>query len=278
MRTHDALTLIFVTTLELAPTCQGLAASRKPKQLPDLKQLAPTIYGNKLNYRVAVGDKETPFQMKNLHVELSAACKTPQSRRSTGIHDATVLQNPTFINDNGLQTVQLLNGGWQVNWNVRSDPHGFVVCSFVTPQDFQRNENAKLEKGRFFMYHRCWTTSTLASERERRIQIQQEAAKALGDRDEKIKEITDEQGSVASKVVSYAKAAKSMNDYRASGMKEASYIPLYDHQVLELTPDCIVSSRGLVYKVDANGRRLAYIGESRVDFLKQKQEKPKKDE
>lgn len=233
----------------------------------DLAKLAPTLYSNRLNYRVAVGDKETPFQMKDMHVELSSNRKTPpRQNQTTGVHDATLLRQPTFVNDSGEQGVPLEKGGWELQWTKES-PHGFLVCSFVSPVEVQRNDNAKLETGRFFMYHRVWNTATLASERERRTKIQAEAAKSLDERDQKIKEITDEDNKDnIGKVVSYAQAAKSMNDYRGSGMKEAVYIPLHDHQVLELTPDCIVSSRGLVYKQLEN-RRSAYIGESRVDFL-----------
>jgi hypothetical protein len=69
-----------------------------------------------------------------------------------------------------------------------------------------------------------------------------------------------------------------MQEYRASGIQDAVYIPLHDYQVLELLPqDCIVSSRGLVYKQIMTGgtiltgarRGLEYLGESRVDFIKE---------
>lgn len=253
---------LLLATALVTTTCHGLV-------IPDLRDLAPSIYTNQLDYHVAVGNKETPFQMKDLHVELSGNLKTSLGKQSTGIHEATLLKPPAFVNDQGEQLVALENGGWEVQWSKKSQ-HGFLVCSFVTPTEVQRNDDAKLEAGRFFMYHRVWTTATLASERERRKKIQSEAAKALDDRDQKIKEITDDEGNLGSKVVSYAQAAKSMNEFRTSGMKEAVYIPLYDHQVLELTPDCIMSSRGLIYK--STNRQPQYIGESRVDFLKKKSE------
>lgn len=251
---------VFFLALALVATCCCHGYS-----IPKLSDLAPSIYKNQLNYRVAVGDKASPFQMKDLHVELSGNLKAKKPS-STGIHDATLLQNPAFVNDQGEQSVALQKGGWELQWQQQS-PHGFLVCSFVAPAEIQRNDDAKLEAGRFFMYHRVWTTATLASERERRKEIQSEAARAIDERDQKIKEITDDESNLGSKVVSYAKAAKSMNEFRTSGYEEAKYIPLFDHQTLELTSECIVSSRGLIYKAGPN-RQHQYIGESRVEFLK----------
>lgn len=231
--------------------------------IPDLSDLGPRLFSNQLKFRVAVGDKKTPFQMKDLHVELSGDGAAPLDK-STGYHDAKVLKKPFFIDSKGEQFVELENGKWEVQW-AKGSPHGLLVCSFLSPKEAQRTDDAKLEAGRFFMYHRVWTTETLASERERRLEIQAEAAIYLNDRDQKVKVITDEETNVGSKVINYAKAAKSMSDYRNSGYKESLFIPLYDTQVLPLTPDCIVSSRGMIYK--AVGKKPEYIGESRVDFL-----------
>ena len=38
-------------------------------------------------------------------------------------------------------------------------------------EDAEQNEEAKMEEGRFFMYHRVWTKATLESERKRRRKI-----------------------------------------------------------------------------------------------------------
>lgn len=55
--------------------------------MPSLTELGPTLYMTKLNYRVAFGKQENPFQMKDLHVELSGNLRTPKAY-STGIHEA----------------------------------------------------------------------------------------------------------------------------------------------------------------------------------------------
>ena len=79
-------------------------------------------------------------------------------------------------------------------------------------------------------------------------------------------EINQDDINVASKVVSYAQAADSMNKFYQSGYKDALYIPLYDDQIIPLCDDCIMSTRGQVYKVGDKGR-LETIGDSRVDLL-----------
>jgi len=256
--------LIIVTGVVLSPppcSCHALSVS-----LPDLQTLSPALYQTKLNFRVAVGDPEEPFQMQGLHVELGSRCRTPK-RYSTGLHEAQMLgddtSKPFFVNRDGRQTVHLEHGGWEVMWR-KPSPHGHLVCSFVNPTRLKRNE-ATFQAGRFFMYHRCWTKATLESERKRRRRLQAEASKFLNDRDQKVKKITEEEGNALEKVVSYGQAARSMNQYRTLGLKEAQFIPLYDDQVLELTPDCIVSTRGLIFMV--NGRQPEEIGRSRVDFF-----------
>ena len=233
--------------------------------IPPLADLAPQLASTTLTYQVAVGSKETPFQMKGMNVELSGTCRTSKAG-STGIYEANLLRSPWFISQRGEQTVDLTDGGWEVVWP-KASPHGHLVCSFVSSQTVKRNEEASLEAGRFFLCHRVWTRQTLQSERERRREIQSKAAVYLDERDKKIKKITDEDGSVGEKVVSYAQAARSVNKYRTLGYKETLFIPLYDEQVLEISDDCIVSTRGMVYRID-NNRRLKRIGDSRVDFLK----------
>lgn len=239
---------------------------QKKTNMPNLQHLAPQIYKTKLNYRVAFGDKETPFTMNGLHVQLESDNQVPKTS-STGIHMAELLTKPWYIKDEGQCLVELENGGWEIGWNPES-PHGILTCSFYSQNEIQRNENAKMEAGRFFINHRVWTKQTLQSERQRRLKIQEYAAKHLAERDQRIKEIVDDESNMGSKVVSYAQAAQARNKYFKSGHRESLYVPLYDDQVLELTPDCIVSTRGEIFKMDYR-KRPQKIGLSRLDFLEE---------
>ena len=159
----------------------------------------------------------------------------------------------------------LEKGGWELIWSEKS-PHGFLVCGFVSPEKVKRTKDAFLDAGRFFMYHRVWTEETLASERERRLTIQEEVAEKLKDRDAYFQKLADEKENMGSKVMSYAKAAKSMNDFYTSGYEESLFVPFYDTQVLKIDENCIVSTRGLVYKTNDNGEAIK-IGDSKVEFL-----------
>lgn len=210
---YDTMMRLLLIQALLSAVCHGLATVKAP---PDMEKLAPQVYSRQLNFRVAVGEQESPFQMKDLHVQLSGYRKTPK-RFSTGIHTVDLLQQPYFINDQGEQSVTLNSGGWEIFWRKKS-PHGHFTCSFVSPEELQRTkEGAVLEAGRFFINHRVWTRETLESERERRRKLQAEAAKHIDDRDKKINEIMDDENSLGSKVVSYAQAAKSNYDYLVSG-------------------------------------------------------------
>ena len=266
MRVRTSLILVWIATLDMdwyAHSVHALAQPPKP-QIPNLTALAAQLAQTKLNYYIAVGSKEAPFQMKDMHVCLDGARQTRKAD-STGIHEATLLQAPTYINRDGQQAVPLQHGGWEVVWSA-SSPHGHLACSFVSAERVQRNPDAALQAGRFFVYHRVWTVATLATERQRRKQIQSAAASYLEQRDQKLQTVADNEANVGDKVVSYAQAARSMNEYYSLGYKETLYIPLYDNQVIALTPECIVSTRGMVYKAD-DQRRMQYIGDSRVELL-----------
>ena len=258
---------MFLTTTAVTGL-NNLMKRNNRNDIPNLDDLAPTIYGTKLNYRVAFGDEESPFTMNGLQTELTSELRTSK-KSSTGIHTAALLKKPWYIDDKGEQFVDLENGGWEVGWSSKS-PHGLLICSFVAPTSLQRNENAKMDSGRFYINHRVWTSTTLESERERRRKIQAEAAQHLDTRDKKIKEITDERNTnAASKVVSYAQAADARNKYFTSGYRQALYIPLYDDQVLRVNDQCIISTRGEIFKVDDQSRNAIKVGLSRVDFLLQ---------
>ena len=240
--------------------------------VPRLADLAKQIRNPQLSYQIAVGNKEQPFQMRGLHVQLNHdKAVAANNRGTTGIYPAQLLQAPTYVDTKGEQAVELQNGGWQMVWQPGGS-HGHLGCSFVNSQAVQRSSEegaASLPQGRFFLYHRTWTAETLASERQRRRDIQAQAATYLQDRDDKIQTITDETNTnVGEKVVSYAKAAQSVNKFNQLGYEESLFIPLYDDQVLELAPDCIVSTRGMVYKQN-DKKQMVCIGESRVDWLNQ---------
>ena len=250
--------LLLIVSVSLHSPSEALAA------VPNLDELAPKIFRQRLNYRVAVGSEDTPFQFKDLHVELGSNQMTPKPY-STGIHDIDLLQKPFYVNWRGKQDVTLEKGGWELIWQQKS-PHGFLACSFVSPEKVKRTKDAVLEAGRFFMYHRVWTEETLASERERRLKIQEEVAEKFRDRDAYFQKLADDKENVGSKVMSYAKAAKSMNEYYTSGYEESLFVPYYDDQVLKIDERCIVSTRGLVYKTNDKGEAVK-IGDSRVEFL-----------
>jgi hypothetical protein len=239
--------------------------------VPDLPTLTPKVFGSQLDFKVAFGSKENPFQMQGLRVELDGVCRRKsKSEASSGIFEASVVdKRPYYISEKGLQEVHLENGGWELRWPKKSR-HGVLLCSFIVPTALKRNDAATLEAGRFFMHHRIWSAETLESERERRRTIQAKAAVALKERDEQVKKLVDDEETTLTKVVSYGKAAKSMSQFRDSGLKEAGFTPLYDDQVLQLVPrDCILSTRGLIYKAsETRGELLEYAGESRVDFPK----------
>lgn len=282
---------IYETILALL-TFAASAATTHALTVPKLSDLATALQGTKLSYRAAIGRSgpsssesvsQQPFQMKDMKVELSRNRPYAKKQGSTGVYDALLEEMPYYVDGTGRQRVDLGSGRWEINWDERGgSPHGFLACGFVSPRAFRRTEDGTaLEEGRFVMLHRVWTEQTLASERKRRREIQNEAARHLRDRDVKVAKMQQEGGGGAwSRMKSYGQAVSAMNRYHDSGYKEALFIPLYDEQVLELAQDCIVSTRGLVYKIEKSSNLIAetnemiQIGESRVDWPKECKKEP----
>lgn len=271
----------------LAPPSHALSSTRI--SLPTLPTLAQQLFGTQLTFQVAIGSTENPFQMQQLGVELSDKTLAGATNKadSTILYETETQEQPYYINVEGKQVVNLQNSGWQATWKQNS-PHGFLICSFDSPTALQRtSEGAVLEEGRFFLYHRMWSTQTLEWERMRRKAIQARAGKHLGDRDSLVKKLQEENDdNMWTKLNTYGQAYQANNKFRDSGMRGAKFTPLYDDQVLEVTSDCILSTRGRVFRQaewqrdfmvreedllfigEDVSKEMAYIGESRVDFSK----------
>ena len=131
MRLHISfLPLLALHSWQNSWNCEAFA---KPMIAPPsfLSGLVPQLQSTQFKFRIAVGSKETPFQLNDMQVELSGTQRTRKSR-STGIHDATLVQSPSYVNRRGEQRIALEKGGWEVVW-LPASPHGHLTCSFVTP-------------------------------------------------------------------------------------------------------------------------------------------------
>mmetsp|Transcript_13723 Transcript_13723/g.20909 ORF Transcript_13723/g.20909 Transcript_13723/m.20909 type:complete len:89 (+) Transcript_13723:128-394(+) len=77
------LSLLFISTI--FNSSYGLL-------IPDLPALVPKLFGSQLNFKVAFGPRENPFQIQGLKVDLDGTCRQkPKNGISSGIFDATLM-------------------------------------------------------------------------------------------------------------------------------------------------------------------------------------------
>lgn len=271
------------------------ALSSRSAVLPKMDAIASQLAKTQLTFQVAIGDTKNSFPLNDLTVELDTgrASRSKQQQQQskadcTGLFEANLVQDPYFINTQGQQRVGLQDCDWRVVWN-NNHPYGFLVCSMHVPMAVQRTSGAVLDRGRTFLYHRLWSKPSLEYERQRRVSIQARAGTFRGERDDLVQKLaTNEPNNtnVWTKLKTYGQAYTAARNLWDSGWRGAKFTPMYDDQVLELSANVIVSTRGRVFRVaewskdfrvreddllflgEDQCRDLAYIGECRVDFAK----------
>ena len=83
----------------------------------------------------------------------------PRPNLSSGPHRIEVTSNGSFVNMDGLQTVNLTNGVWELVW--RENGHaGLVICGFQLHQDARRNDHI-LERGNLYITFPIWSSKGL---------------------------------------------------------------------------------------------------------------------
>jgi hypothetical protein len=106
----------------------------------------------------------------------------PYPHLSSGPRRLQVLQSGQYINLLGTQTVQTLNGCWEMNW-IQDKPHGTLICGLDIPQDYHRNA-AYLPQGRVYFSFPVWSPQGLVVGQAQRTWAEAECAKMLQRRDE----------------------------------------------------------------------------------------------
>mmetsp|Transcript_4795 Transcript_4795/g.7252 ORF Transcript_4795/g.7252 Transcript_4795/m.7252 type:complete len:288 (+) Transcript_4795:97-960(+) len=88
----------------------------------------------------------------------------PRPHLSSGPHRISTVTEGSYISMDGVQSVPLIRGAWELIW--RADSHcGFLICGFNLEKDVRRNENgAVLPKGNIYVTFPVWSKNGLKDE------------------------------------------------------------------------------------------------------------------
>jgi len=166
--TYNKMTSNKLTTLALLLLSCQLTQAFLPSWLPgvvptspDLNRYTAEVTSSTFDCRFNIGlpGHGAVFPINDLQFRLCKGAGTneervalpgtdgPRPHLSSGPHRISTVTEGSYISMDGVQSVPLIRGAWELIW--RADSHcGFLICGFNLEKDVRRNENgAVLPKG-----------------------------------------------------------------------------------------------------------------------------------
>ena len=173
----------------------------------------------------------------------------PYPHLSSGPRRLTVLQSGHYINLLGTQTVQTLNGCWEICW-AKDRPAGTLICGFEIPRDYLRNA-AYIPQGQLYLSFPVWTPTGLEYGQENRIWAERKCQQMLEERDEELR-LFDETNNPLMKAYHLYRAYRAIEHYKDMPHRLIDSIPKSsnvnsDSGVIQLKESLLLSRKGIVY-------------------------------
>lgn len=154
----------------------------------------------------------------------------PRPNLSSGPHRVEVINDGSFIDMDGLQTVQLRHGVWELIWR-NDSPSGLIICGFQLDQDARRND-VILERGFLYLTFPVWSTKELKEQQKQKQMAELKYKEFETERNlqwEKLKETPN----LLKKAMHFRQAAKAVEDMDNTGFHLMAYLPSED-EVLDI--------------------------------------------
>lgn len=180
-----------------------------------------------LNVRLDIGaDDSSHLLMDGLVVELKdtkpakghpllPGANGPSPGVSSGARALKVLDDAHFIGMDGMKSVVLTDGCWEMVWR-EGAPAGTIVCGFNVPEDVQRN-GAKLPQDHFYMSFPVWSQDGLAKMQTRKAKAEADMQQYLSDQNDEIAKM-EKSSNVLAKALHYRNAIAAVEKISNSGI------------------------------------------------------------
>lgn len=241
--------------LELSPeNCIGLPSSSSSGPRRTKSSYNPSFF---------LPDNES-LRLAGLGIGAMPGANGPYPHLSSGPRRLQVLQSGRYINLLGTQTVQTLNGCWEMCW-IQGKPHGTLICGLDIPRDYHRNA-AYLPKGRVYLSFPVWSTQGLVVGQAQRTWAEAECAKMLQRRDEALVhfELTN---NPLMKAFHLYQAFQAIEHYKDMPHATIERIPKNQNSVQTLNQEgnLLMSNEGVVYC--KSGALQTKLGIPKEDFV-----------
>lgn len=235
--------LLFTTSVTsfLPSWIPGAVSTGAPPELKKFTSQIDTVVNARFNIGL-LSDQlfvidHFQFQLCNDHDDAARislpGADGPRPNLSSGPHRIEVMNDGSFINMDGLQTVQLKHGVWELVW--RDDGlAGLIICGFQLDQDARRND-AILPKGNLYLTFPIWSTKGL---QEKQAEKQKAESKYRKYESERNLQLANLKGTpnLLKKAMYFRQAAKAVENMDNTGFHLMVNLPSED-EVLDVGGD-----------------------------------------
>eukprot|EP00581_Thalassiosira_minuscula_P009424 CAMPEP_0183707702 /NCGR_PEP_ID=MMETSP0737-20130205/4209_1 /TAXON_ID=385413 /ORGANISM="Thalassiosira miniscula, Strain CCMP1093" /LENGTH=283 /DNA_ID=CAMNT_0025935429 /DNA_START=57 /DNA_END=908 /DNA_ORIENTATION=- len=154
----------------------------------------------------------------------------PRPRLSSGAHSVTAIKDGSFINMEGLQTVEFRDGAWEMIWRDDS-PAGLVIVGFTLDKAARRNDLV-LDAGQVYLTWPVWSEDGLAEQQARRARAERNYKEFESVRDEELEKMNNTTN-ILQKALHFRAAAAAVEKMDFTDFHTLSDVPL-EEDVVEI--------------------------------------------
>lgn len=155
----------------------------------------------------------------------------PNPHLSRGAHAVETTKDGTFISLEGMQTVELRDGAWEMVWR-RNSVAGMLVCGFNLGEDARRN-SCVLEKGAIYITFPVYTEEGLATVQANKAKKQAAYDMHKKERDVQLDLVRDAPNPLM-KALHYRNACQSVESMYDTGLRRLAEVPSTEADVIKI--------------------------------------------
>lgn len=200
------------------------------------KQNAPRLNVKDIN--IALASKPAAYTHP-----LMPGANGPHPQLSSGPRTLTVTKQGHFISMAGEQTVETLNGCWEIVWRENALA-GALICGFDIPEEYVRND-ASLPKGRLYLSFPIWTKVGLREAREDKEKVLARSKELQEEKQEQLDKM-EATGNPIMKALHLRNAYAAMEKHYMQPLSSVKMVPS-DEEIVSLQDDLLLTTKGLAF-------------------------------
>ena len=184
---------------------------------------------------------------------------------SGGSHSLTIVKEGQFINDRGVQNVNVKKGAWELVW-LKNNHAGSLNIGFHIPQDYTRNDRT-LPKGNMYVSFLVWSKESLRGARKAKEAAIQFAKEKLEERKQEITKM-NETPNPFMKALHYRNAYVATETFHLdTHLKYYQETVPDEDETIDLQDDLILGVKGSIRTMEKPGGPHSTLGTCKLTLM-----------